>query len=185
MKGSLYISNRKILFLWLMFALTIIIATKSVAAQNAGQTVEKPSWEKITPLVTKQAEVEKLFGNPIFRNGYISSYNSNFGKVAVWYAGVKNSEGQSCQWGVPFDTVLSYTASFSGGLPISKINYDLSEFKKEEYRPEQVEYSNLEKGVSFVANMTDEGEWLIISIDYFPTLATKKNKCSQLPKIFH
>lgn len=131
----------------------------------------------IVPLITKEAEVEKLLGQPIDKIGYVKTYEMQIGKITVFYGGTKDVGTSTCKWKVSLDTVKAFTISLSKPIPISNIKFDLNSFEKEKDHLGEVTYTNMEKGVSFVAYEAGGNKELINRIYYFPTINDKKDKC--------
>src|SRR4051794_20089222 len=102
----------------LPFLAAVIIATVAPSL-GVPQDNRKHPWNEIILLKTRKAELPRVVGRPLLENGYVSVYKAEFGKVVVWFAGIKARDGEVCDWKVPLDTVLSFYVSFREGVSIS------------------------------------------------------------------
>lgn len=180
MKKKGLILTRCTFFFGSLFWLILLIATNLTFAQNVIQEKEKFEWEKIIPLITKKAEVEKYLGKPLSEDENVSAiYDTKFERITVWYNGAKEPDGLVCNWNISLDTVISYRISLTERMPISKFKYDLSKFERTPNDDGRLIYTNLQKGISFAVDKTKDGEEEIALIQYTPSQADIKSKCIQ------
>lgn len=177
MKINTLITMKTLAFFIVLFLLCLVKLTKPTFSQSSIQTDQKYEWEKIILLVTKKAEVENFFGKPVLeQNGISGIYQIREGKIRVWYAGAKDP-GLICDWQVTIDTVVTYEVSLSEGLILSKTKFDLKKFEKTPGDDGGTTYTYAEKGISFTAFDKENGEEIILVIQYNPPDVNIKQKC--------
>ncbi len=160
------------LFCFSLFALSGFAQTKEA------KTAEF-EWEKIVPLVTKKAEVENYFGKPYKGNIHSSRYDTNFGKISVYYGFEPKQVLYKCN--PSFDTVSSFDISLTEAIPIEGLveglGWNLDKFDKTPRDAEIDVYRYAEKGIYFTTLNGQDGKELVNAISYEPSYTNIKNKC--------
>lgn len=156
------------LFCFSLFALSVFAQTKQA------KTAEF-EWEKIVPLVTKKAEVENYFGKPDRDNIHHSRYDTNFGKILVFYGDEPKHMLYTCN--PSSDTVSSFGIILTEAIPIEGLGWNLDKFDKFPRDAEIDVYRYAEKGIYFTTFNGQDGKELLNTISYEPSYTTMKNKC--------
>jgi hypothetical protein len=161
------------LFCFSLFALSGFAQTKEA-------TRAEFEWEKIVPLVTKKAEVENYFGKPYMGNIHYSRYDTNFGKIFVYY-GAEDSMRVDYICNPSFDTVSSFGITLTEAIPIEGLveglGWNLDKFDKAPRDAEIDVYRYAEKGIYFTTLNGQDGKELVNTISYKPSYTNIKNKC--------
>ncbi len=161
------------LFCFSLFALSGFAQTKEAKRAEF-------EWEKIVPLVTKKAEVENYFGKPYMGNIHSSRYDTNFGKIFVYY-GAEDSMRVDYKCNPSFDTVSSFHISLTEAIPIEGLveglGWNLDKFDKAPRDAEIDVYRYAEKGIYFTTLNGQDGKELVNTISYKPSYTNIKNKC--------
>jgi hypothetical protein len=156
------------LFCFSLFALSGFAQTKET------KTAEF-EWEKIVPLVTKKAEVENYFGKPSKGNIHSSIYDTNFGKIFVFYEVEPKQVLYTCN--PSSDTVGNFSISLTEAIPIEGFGWNLDKFDKFPRNAEIDVYRYAEKGIYFTTFKGQDGKELVNGISYEPSYTTIENKC--------
>lgn len=166
-----------------IFFLIVLLSSSFGLAQDCMQDEQKYEWEKIIPLITKETDVQKLYGEPYLVNGYIRDYRTEFGTVSVLYNGIKDTSKQICEGYVSIDTVYDFSVRLKQPIPLAKFNYDLKNYESKGYQrivndSGIIEYLNTRKGLRIITHPTENDEdEVVVSIWYSPTEVDKKSKC--------
>lgn len=150
--------------------------TKSIIAQDKSRETQN-EWEKIVPLVTKKADVEKYFGKTYLENKYMSIYNSNFGRIFVTYYGSIKLEDFTYECNVSSDTVFSYEIALTKRMEVSEFSWNLDKFEKSPQDDGQYVYSNIKSGISFTVADIGGGKEMVTNLRYEISAENKKMKC--------
>jgi len=160
------------LFCFSLFALSGFAQTKEA-------TRVEFEWEKIVPQVTKKAEVENYFGKPSKNCTLTCSYDTNFGKIFVFYRVEPTQVLYTCN--PSSDTVGNFSISLTEAIPIEGLveglGWNLDKFDKTPRDAEIDVYSYAEKGIYFTTLNGQDGKELVTTIGYMPSYTTIKNKC--------
>ncbi len=132
-------------------------------------------WEKIVPLVTKKAEVENYFGKPYMDRIHFSSYDTNSGKIFVFYGFEPKQVLYKCN--ASSDTVSNFQITLTEAIPIEGLGWNLDKFHKAPRNAEIDVYSYAEKGIYFTTFNGQDGKELVSTITYEPSYTNIKNKC--------
>lgn len=156
------------LFCFSLFALSSFAQTKEEKRAEF-------EWEKIVPLVTKKAEVENYFGKPSKGNIHSSIYDTNFGKILVFYGVEPKHMLVTCN--PSSDTVGNFHITLTEAIPIEGLGWNLDKFSKFPRNAEIDVYNYAEKGISFTTFNGQDGKELVDGISYEPSYTTLENKC--------
>jgi hypothetical protein len=171
--------QKQISFWLILIGLAIVVNDIRAYGQNSDR--ERP-WDKVIPLVTNRYEIGDTFGKLRERDDFMDIFDAPFGIVLVWYVGAESSDGTICDWGVPKDTVTSYSISLEPIL-LSKIGYDLSKFEKKATHLEDVVYTDLNLGITFSATKysadKEPEEYRVRHIRVMPRKKDIKAKCKE------
>ncbi len=132
-------------------------------------------WEKIVPLVTKKAEVENYFGKP-YKNCILTCrYDTNSGKIFVFYEVEPKQVLYTCN--PSSDTVGNFQINLTEAIPIEGLGWNLDKFDKFPRNAEIDVYRYAEKGIYFTTFNGQDGKELVSTITYEPSYTTIENKC--------
>lgn len=142
-------------------------------------------WRWIVLLKTKQAEIEKAFGESITkdRKNLSQTYVTDFGKITVRYARESRpNEKRYCT--IEAGTVQDIFISLRPKLRLSGIPLDLGAFKKDvTHGPREITYFNDRTGILLVTEIETSGGKVEIErvayIEYHPAQTHGKAVCSQ------
>jgi hypothetical protein len=158
------------LFCFSLFALSGFAQTKEAKRAEF-------EWEKIVPLVTKKAEVENYFGKP-YKNCILTcSYDTNSGRIFVFYRGLTESKDLPYTCNASSDTVSNFQITLTKAIPIEGLGWNLDKFNKAPRDAEIYVYSYVEKGIYFTTFNGQDGKELVNTITYMPSYTNIKNKC--------
>jgi hypothetical protein len=146
-------------------------------AQTKEAKTAEFEWEKIVPLVTKKAEVENYFGKPYRDSVLFSSYDTNSGRISVFYRGLEDSKELPYKCNASSDTVRDFHITLTKAIPIEGLGWNLDKFNKAPRDAEIYVYSYVEKGIYFTAFNGQDGKELVTTITYKPSYTNIKNKC--------
>jgi hypothetical protein len=144
-------------------------------AQTKEEKRAEFEWEKIVPLVTKKAEVENYFGKPDMKCILTCSYDTNFGKIFVFYEVEPSQVLYTCN--PSSDTVGNFHIALTEAIPIEGLGWNLDKFNKDPRDAEIDVYSYAEKGIYFTTVNGQDGKELVTTIGYMPSYTTIENKC--------
>lgn len=136
-------------------------------------------WCKIIPFQTTRAEIEMALGPPIRRDGYVLSYDSRNERLTVWYGGAKPRKSDPCKWNLSEDTVFSFVYVPKENIPLTKLNIDLTKFKKEK-AVEMVNdfyYYNPTEGLTLTTRLIN-GEEILLSVERNPNEKLREKYCT-------
>jgi hypothetical protein len=164
---------------------SILIGTLLLCAPSSlvlGQTQisspEELQWEWIVPLRSVKADVEKVYGNPLLENGYVSAYQTSFGNVTVFYYGSVNIQKNGFACNVPNDSVFAFSVSLAQAIPLGDLNVDLQDFQRTESPRGLVQYINARSGVSFVTSGPADNGNGVLSMRYDPSKSNIERQCT-------
>ena len=138
-------------------------------------------WCKIIPFQTTRAEVESMLGASISGTNYVLSYDTDNDRITVWYGGAKARADSECKWVMPEDMVLSFVYAPKEKFPLTKLNVDLTKFRREKAR-EMVNdfyYYNPAEGLTLTTRLVD-GEEMLLSLERNPNEALRAKYCKKL-----
>lgn len=160
------------LFCFSLFALSGFAQTKEAKRTEF-------EWEKIVPLVTKKAEVEDYFGKPYKGHADTSIFDTNSGKLFVFYRGLEVSERMPDKCNISRDTVISFAIDLTKAIPIEELGWDLDKFSKTIRKDGVYVYAYMEKGIGTYLSVFNgqDGKQLVRDIGYQPSYLNIKNKC--------
>ncbi len=160
------------LFCFLLFALSGFAQTKEAKRAEF-------EWEKIIPLVTKKAEVENYFGKPSKGHTDTSIFDTNSGKIFVYYRGLEVSERMPDKCNISRDTVITLGIDLTKAIPIEELGWELDKFNKTLRNDGVYVYAYMENGIGIYLSVFNgqDGKELVSSIGYQPSYLNIKNKC--------
>ena len=158
------------LFCFSLFALSGFAQTKEAKRAEF-------EWEKIVPLVTKKTGVENYFGKPYMNCILTCSYDTNSGRIIVFYRGLTESKDLPYTCNASSDTVSNFHITLTKAIPIEGLGWNLDKFNKAPRDAEIYVYSYVEKGIYFTTFNGQDGKELVSTITYMPSYTNIKNKC--------
>lgn len=133
-----------------------------------GQSKRLELFNRIVPLHSTRADVEKIFGKAVNGNYW---YENEKERIGVNYS-VTNCQGEAAGWNIPRDTVLRFTVSFKTNVMFEELNITLNKLVKNNDK-HRITYTDFDKGITYT--VTNEGR--LDSISFFPA---KNNKNANL-----
>jgi hypothetical protein len=129
-------------------------------------------WRGIVPLHSTRLDVERLIGPPM-QNGI--TYDLKSERVTIGYSDGACAKGQSSEWNVPLNTVITITIYPQTKVMLVDLRGDLARFEKyvNPNDPEIISYKNDEEGIGISARLTGE----VIVVRYFPPAKDRNMRC--------
>ena len=135
-------------------------------------------WNGIKILKSTKSDVERILDRPTPPDAAKGAaiYETKHGRVFVRYSVGGCDSLPSAVWNVPEETVIGITVHPSPAIPLSKYKFDKKKFVM---APDTdilhlVEYKNLDDGIVFVVDTTEE---VVVTVRYFPATNQKWLKC--------
>ncbi len=140
-------------------------------------------WRGIVPLHSTRMDVERLLGSPRESRGVASTYETENGKVLVFYSADPCKKDE--EWNVPRDTVVSFTVSPKAKLPITDLKLDTANYKRvlDHHVQGIVYYFNKEQGIRIETRQLEGGREDVNSITYEPAAKDNYLRCAGAPAI--
>jgi hypothetical protein len=116
---------------------------------------QEPTWltklRKIEPLKSTEKDVEKVFGKPIERYSHIGEYESEVGKISVYYSEGKCSVNENSQYDVDRGVVDEINLFVTKEVKFKALNLNLVNFEKQYVSdvPGLFSYRNEELGIGY------------------------------------
>lgn len=152
------------------FFLTITIAAISLLSNGT-------AIEKIIPLKSDQAEVEKLLGKPKERECTTCTYETETDFIVVHYA-IKRCEGKLPGWNVPAEVVLTFTTEPKKRLTLETIRLRTEDLILRSTDDASRHYIDLKKGLKYIFNAQLE----LKSITRSPIDSDNPHRCKGFPQ---
>lgn len=161
----------------LLILLQLLTFCITVHCQN--QTEVDKGWKWVVPLETKKAEIEKVFGESITKDKKhpFQTYVADFGKITAIYT-TKRKLIKACSCYVNAGTVLRALV-YPKRFKLSELNYDLSQFKKDDtYSPRELSYYSAKDGIFIGTEIVEleDGSKIerVFTIEYRPKIKADK-----------
>jgi hypothetical protein len=156
------------------FCLSLIMANSS----------QVEGWRGIKPLHSTRADVERLLGLPKESRGVASTYYTKDERVNVSYSDGFCKEGNSDDWNVPRDTVISFTVHPNAKLLVDELKLDKTKYERQRdpHLEGIVYYFNREEGVFIQARILEGRVEDVDSITYEPAAADSHLRCPGPPR---
>jgi hypothetical protein len=140
-------------------------------------------WRGIVPLHSTRAEVERLLGAPKESRGVASTYDTKNERVNVSYSDGVCKKGNSDDWNVPRDTVVSFTVHPNSKLLVDDLNLDKTKYEKQRdpHLEGIVYYINREEGVFIDVRILDGGVEDVDNITYESAATDDHLRCPGTP----
>lgn len=153
-------------------------SSKDCADVIKGQTTAPNVWQRIVPLQSVRADVEKLLGRPRSSIGETYIYETAENRVDVTYSGDACNAEDSNPKGTPADVVLKVAVSPRHTLLVQNLNLDKAKYRRiQDTHPNNwVHYVNSSEGIIVDALMTNDCEE-VISIVFQATPRDRQLRC--------
>lgn len=139
---------------------------------------EQKVWCLIQPLVTTRGEVDALLGQPTSGTDNFWIYDTKDDHISVWFGGGNPNPADPCKWKVEKNVVFIYIVAPKNKLLLSKADFDLTKFKKENdfHGVNSFYYYDKVNGITISTRLRDEEE-IVESIHRDPKLVDREKFC--------